>query len=89
MLTSALDTRCSACNRGTVILVGRPGRIARLDGVDIEVPRDFLIPTCDHCGVDRLDGRLLNELAAALAKSPLMALRAVETQEMDRISDDD
>jgi hypothetical protein len=89
MLTSALDTRCPACNQGTIILVGRPGRIARLDGADVEVPRDFLIPTCDHCGADRLDPALANELVAALAKSQLVTLRVCETQEMDPIGGDD
>jgi hypothetical protein len=86
MLTIAFDTRCTACNKGTLILVGRPGRVVRHEGVDVEVPRDFLIPTCDHCGADRPD---VNELMAALAKSQLMALRSAETQEMDPIGDAD
>ena len=91
MLTTAFDLSCPACNRGTLILVGRPGRVARLDGVDVDVPRDFLIPTCDHCGTDRLDPALTNELAAALAKSRLVALRECSTEEMDLIpgGDDD
>jgi hypothetical protein len=88
MLTTVIDTRCTACNKGTLILVGRPGRVVRHDGIDVEVPRDFLIPTCDHCGADRLDMAQKNELAAALAKSQLVALRSAPTQEMDPIGDD-
>ncbi len=83
-----VDTSCTACKKGTVILVGRAGRVMRRYGADVEVPRDFLIPTCDHCGAERLDAAVEAALDAALAKARLMALRAAETDEMDAIADD-
>jgi hypothetical protein len=83
------ETRCPACRTGTLILVGRPGRVVRHGGVDIAVPRDFMIPTCVQCGFDRLDAAQADALAAMLVEGArLMALRVAQTEEMDPIAGD-
>ncbi len=38
----------------------------QVEGASVEVPRDFLIPTCDHCGVQQLDDHWKASLAAAV-----------------------
>jgi CheY-like chemotaxis protein/tRNA A-37 threonylcarbamoyl transferase component Bud32 len=63
--------RCATCGRGTLLLVGRPGRVVWRDGAAVEVPRDFLIPTCDQCGAEKLDA--------------MWALRSARTEKMEII----
>src|SRR4051794_23567454 len=76
------DVSCSQCQRGSLILVGQAGRKVRIDGATIEVPRDFLIPTCDHCGVEQLDERWKASLAVAVANARVAASRSVRTEKM-------
>ena len=46
VLMTGPDIRCSKCNRGSLLLVGQAGRRVQVEGASVEVPRDFLIPTC-------------------------------------------
>jgi eukaryotic-like serine/threonine-protein kinase len=76
------DIRCSKCNRGSLLLVGQAGRRVQVEGVSVEVPRDFLIPTCDHCGAEQLDGHWKALLAAAIDNAKVAALRSARTEKM-------
>jgi hypothetical protein len=82
MLMQGFDTRCTECQQGTLLLIGRPGRVLRYEGLEMTVPRDFLIPTCDHCGAERIDSQTAQSLASAHSKAR-RDLWAEETQEMD------
>jgi eukaryotic-like serine/threonine-protein kinase len=83
---SGLVTACSKCNRGSLLLIGRPGRVFRREGLSLKVPRDFLIPTCDQCGAEQLDEEREASLAAAIANARVSALRSAHTEKMDIIA---
>ena len=83
MLMTGFDTSCGRCKKGTLILVGRAGRVVRSGGADVAVPGNFMIPTCDHCGAERFDAAMAKALDAALTQARLIALRSADTVEMD------
>ena len=47
--------RCPSCARGSLVEQARAGRVVRFRGVDIELPADLAIATCDRCGAEALD----------------------------------
>jgi CheY-like chemotaxis protein len=77
---------CTRCKRGSLLLVGQAGRKVRIDGATVDVPRNFLIPTCDHCGVEQLDQEWRASLAVAAANARVAALRSVGTEEMEIVA---
>ncbi len=82
MSTNAAEITCSKCRRGSLLLVGAAGRRVQVDGASVEVPRDFLIPTCDHCGAAELDEQWKASLLAAASNAQVAALRSARTQKM-------
>lgn len=42
--------KCAACGVGTVAPVARPGRVWRYKQIDVAVPADLVVRTCDNCG---------------------------------------
>lgn len=67
-LTGIKPPRCGTCNEGVVVEVARPGRVVPFRGLQIELPSDFAIPTCERCGTETLDptgGARLDELLFA------------------------
>ena len=83
---TAMDIRCLRCERGTLVLVGQAGRSVRIDGASVEVPRNFLVPTCDHCGVEQLDDEWRASLKVAVDNARVAALRSVRTETMGIIA---
>src|SRR5216117_4018364 len=81
----SLEITCGQCHQGTLVLVGRPGRVVQLDGVVVAVPRDFLIPTCDQCGAETIDPAREAALAAAIATARLSGLRSAYTDKMSAL----
>jgi len=81
-MTEAPDIRCSKCERGSLLLVGQLGRQVVIDGSVVEVPRDFLIPTCDHCGAEHLHEQWRSSLLKAVANARVAALRSARTDKM-------
>ena len=79
------EITCGQCHQGTLVLVGRPGRVVQLDGVVVAVPRDFLIPTCDQCGAETIDPAREAALAAAIATARLSGLRSAYTDKMSAL----
>ena len=49
--------RCVQCGKGAVRPVARAGRREFYKTMDVSVPKEFAIPTCDSCG-DRKSTRL-------------------------------
>ena len=47
---------CRSCGLGSLVERTRAGRVVRFRGVDIELPADLVIPTCERCGAESLDG---------------------------------
>ncbi|MCU1278559.1 MAG: hypothetical protein JWM53_2105 [bacterium] len=83
---SGFDDSCTACRRGTLLLIGRPGRVLWRQGVAVHVPRDFLIPTCDHCGAEQLDPQREATLTEAAVHARMSALRSAHTEKMGLIA---
>jgi serine/threonine protein kinase len=69
-----------------LLLVGRPGRVVEHAGAEAAVPRDFLIPTCDQCGFERINDACAAELNAALNGVQVSALRMARTEKMGVIA---
>ena len=82
MQTDAAEILCSKCNRGSLLLVGQAGRRVDIDGVSVEVPRDFLIPTCEHCGAFQLHDDWKPLLRAAIANARIATVRTARTEKM-------
>ncbi|MCU1282856.1 MAG: Serine/threonine-protein kinase PknA [bacterium] len=76
------DVSCPKCKSGSLLLVGQAGRRVQIDGATVELPRDFLIPICDQCGVEQLDNDRKALLAGAVANARVAALRSVRTEKM-------
>jgi hypothetical protein len=89
MLVKGLDSGCPACKRGTLILVGRAGRVVSLDGTLVAVPSNFMVQTCNECGAERWDAGIVSELKAAIEAARIFALRTAATAEMESFPDDD
>ena len=72
-----------------LLLIGRPGRVVCHEGIDVAVPTDFMIPTCDECGAERWDAERHAALATAVQAARVLARRMAETQEIDVTADRD
>lgn len=53
---------CGQCGGGTMLPLARAGRRAPFRGVELEIPSDFAILTCDHCDAELLDGETARRL---------------------------
>ncbi|MDB4967837.1 MAG: hypothetical protein JWN44_3526 [Myxococcales bacterium] len=60
------ERACSTCERGTLIDVARKGRMTRFRGGEVEIPADFVIPTCNFCRAESLDATTAAQLDDAL-----------------------
>ncbi|MGD0839478.1 MAG: hypothetical protein ABSB49_22815 [Polyangia bacterium] len=58
--------RCAQCGKGTIRPVACAGRREWYKTMEVEVPADFSIPTCDHCGEEWLSVRQSQALDDAL-----------------------
>ena len=61
-MTKFAKRRCRECGQGTIRLVATPGRTWRYKRFILDVPADFEIPTCDHCGEEWLEADRADEL---------------------------
>jgi len=59
-------TRCPECTLGQVRPVARAGRIVPYRGVGVELPEEFAIPTCDHCGAESMTDELAGHFDLAI-----------------------
>lgn len=86
MPTGPPEIRCSKCKRGSLLLVGHAGRRVHVDGASVEVPSDFLVPTCDYCGAEQLDEAWKSSLVQAAGNARVAALRSARTEKMGVIA---
>ncbi len=49
------ERSCPTCERGALVDVARPGRTIAFRGERVEIPADFVIPTCNYCQAESLD----------------------------------
>jgi len=57
---------CPECGEGRILLVARAGRKARFKRVDVEIPAEFAIPTCNRCGAEAMTDEIASALDAVL-----------------------
>lgn len=69
------ESPCRACGKGVIRPLAVEGRTMAYKGVSLPVPGDIAIPTCEACGEERLDGRLLDRLEDVM-ESAWLALPA-------------
>ncbi|HWE28494.1 MAG TPA: hypothetical protein VHB97_10850 [Polyangia bacterium] len=58
--------RCMICGGGPLVDVAGAGRSVPFRGVDVELPADLVIATCDRCGAESLDAATAAQLDAVL-----------------------
>ncbi len=61
--------RCPSCHGGVLVERARAGRRVPFHGVDVELPSDLAIPTCDRCGAESLDEETAARLDALLFRA--------------------
>src|SRR3954462_14042483 len=83
---SGADTSCTKCNRGSLLLGGQSRRKIEVEGASVDVPRGFMIPTCDHCGAEQLDDEWKESLLGAIGNARVAALRSARTEKMSIIA---
>ena len=66
---AAAPPRCPSCGTGALVEVARAGRVVPFRGVDVELPPDLAIPTCDRCGAESLDPETAARLDALLFRA--------------------
>ncbi len=59
--------KCRECGKGMIRLVREPGRTWPYKRLMLEIPAEFAIPTCDHCGEQYLDPERADSLDDVLA----------------------
>ena len=78
----SLFPRCPDCG-GMVVLTSKTGRTREVvKGVWVNVPDDFLIPTCTICGEESMVAEVSAELDPILRKDPL-AQQALQRQALE------
>lgn len=65
-MSEFVSRRCRECGVGKVRLSARPGRKARFRTLNLTVPSDFELPTCDNCGAEWLNEEFASKLDSVL-----------------------
>jgi hypothetical protein len=65
-MSNATKRRCAQCGERAVAKVKRTGRVRTYKNVDLEVPGDVEIPTCENCGAEWIDGTTAKALDTAM-----------------------
>ncbi len=76
---------CVACAKGMVKLTAKAGRREWQRSVELEVPADFEIPTCTHCGEEYMNGEIARELDKALMPAYEERIRQLFTGALERL----
>ena len=77
MQAMTTGTRCPKCGAKAVRSRRRPGRTMRYRNIGaLQLPADFLIPTCGRCAAEYLSPATCDHLAPLLLSSYQAALRA-------------
>ena len=79
--------RCAQCGKGTVRPVARAGRREFYKTMDVLVPADFSVPTCDSCGEEWLNASQSKALDSALEHAYGQELRRLAAEQLAKIAD--
>jgi hypothetical protein len=78
--------RCAQCGEGTIRSVASAGRREWYKTMKVEVPADFMIPTCDHCGEEWLSVRQSQALDGALETAYTAELVRLASQQLAKLA---
>jgi NMD protein affecting ribosome stability and mRNA decay len=78
--------RCAQCGKGTVHPVASAGRREWYKTMEVEVPADFSIPTCDHCGEEWLSVRQSQALDGVLETAYTAELVQLASQQLAKLA---
>jgi hypothetical protein len=79
--------RCAQCGKGKVRPVARAGRREFYKTMDVPVPADLSIPTCDSCGEERLNASQSKALDLALEQAYGRELSRLAAEQLAKIAD--
>ena len=79
--------RCVECGRGTVRPVARSGRRVFYRTMEVEVPAELEIPTCDNCGEEWTNASDAKTLEAALEATYMGTLRGLAAEQLHELID--
>jgi len=79
--------RCAKCGKGTIRPVARAGRREWYKTMELDVPADFSIPTCDNCGEEWLSVRRSRTLDRALEKAYVAELVKLVSQQLAKLAE--
>ncbi len=78
--------RCRECGVGQVSVLARAGRRARYKTMELEIPSDVEIPTCDNCGAEWMDRLTAQAIDKALEREYRTALRVLWNDLIQKIT---
>ena len=79
--------KCKECGKGKIRPTARAGRSMPYRNMKaLEIPADFLIPTCDKCGAEWIDESTAEALDEALEKAYRRILRERVKKAIDVIA---
>ena len=78
--------RCAQCGKGTIRPVASAGRCEWYKTMEVEVPADFAIPTCDRCGEEWLSVRQSQALDGVLETAYTAELVRLASQQLAKLA---
>ena len=81
------ERRCHACGEGTVRLKTGPGRRAEFRMMELPVPKELPIPTCDHCGTQSFNdsyAHAFDETMEAVFRTELRARARTQIEALSK-----
>jgi hypothetical protein len=70
-----IERRCRECGIGKIRPVAKSGRRERYRTMELEIPEDIKIPTCDNCGAEWMDRAVAKAIDQALEAEYRMRMR--------------
>lgn len=86
MSKNSVVRRCHECGVGQVRPLARAGRRTRYKTMELEIPKQVEIPTCDNCGAEWMDRQVVRAIDQALESAYREALRALWGEVMQKIT---
>ena len=84
-MSNEIVRRCRNCGEGHIHTVAKRGRRQRYKTLELKVPADFKIPTCDNCVAEWMDAATSKALTATLEKEYRSALGAMAITAIKKI----
>jgi hypothetical protein len=84
-MSNEIVRRCRNCGDGHIHAVAKRGRREKYKTLELKVPADIKIPTCDKCGTEWLDAATSKTLTAALEKEYRAVLHSLAAAAIKKI----